>query len=75
MADRAANNYIMWVVSSDIGGGWLLRGSDGIDRYRSRLPIFAYFDCLQRASNIDWSKYGMGEDHPSASEICEKLKL
>lgn len=73
MADRAAG-YIAVSVATILAASGYYMAQTGIDRDRSRLPILAYIDCLERASNIDWRKYGMGEDHPSASEICEKFR-
>ena len=66
MADRAASNYIIVGVAVILAAAGYYMAQTGIDRHRSRLPIVAYIDCLERARNIDWSKYGMGEDHPSA---------
>ena len=35
------------------------------------LPIAAYLACLEKASRIDWTKYGV-KDGPDADDICEK---
>ncbi len=75
MADNSEARRFIWFGGLIIVAGLVWYGGQAIvsSRQTAVAKFQAYLECINKASRVDWAKYGITGEHPSASEICGKL--